>query len=85
MILEEIYAFLFLAINFAVKIMYMGGLCIRASVIFPCFFYLGRNRLFLLLLFLIESFKVGPKEMFLPAFGGDFFCRTRVLIFLNSN
>lgn len=39
---EEIYAFL--DMNFAVKIVYMGGLRIRAAVVFPCFFSLGRNR-----------------------------------------
>lgn len=52
----------------------MGGLYIRANVVFPYFFSPDRNRpLFFLLLFLIDSFKVGPMQMFLLVFGGDFF------------
>lgn len=40
-ITEEIYAFL--EMNF-IKIVYMGGLCIRADVVFLCYFSLGKNR-----------------------------------------
>ena len=42
MIPEQLYAFL--DMFFAVKVACMGGLCIRAAVVFPYFFSLGRNR-----------------------------------------